>query len=53
MYAVISFEFNSASSPKVPFILAHRGSVAISAIGPNATLMPRALYSSLTILACS
>ena len=52
-YAAVSFALIIEFSPKVPSILVHLGSVAISAIGPNATFIPIALYSSLTIRACS
>ena len=51
MYAMVSFELKTLSEPNVPKFLAHLGSVARSAIGCKAVLIPTARYSSLAISA--
>ena len=45
MYAPASFEVKCASSPNVPDILGHLGSVARSTCGCKATRIPTAKYS--------
>ena len=49
MYALVIVAASSASSPNVPLIRPHLGSVAKSAMGDKVNLNPRALYSCLAM----